>query len=157
VPVFTNDVIAADNCTPNEMLAILQNPEPGALVGPGTNTITITVKDEIGNANQCATSFIVTQSVDHAECQTIQDLSDRINNLDLNGRQKNELLQFLQHPGWGNDKGMYDIRLEYFINKVSQLKSKGSLNGTIADDLIKCAQWMIRRGNDHAGGNSHPQ
>ena len=64
VPVFTDSVVAVDNCTLANSLVITQDPAPGTLVGLGTNTVTITVTDAAGNASQCTTSLIVGQSVD---------------------------------------------------------------------------------------------
>jgi uncharacterized protein DUF4038/collagenase-like protein with putative collagen-binding domain/glucodextranase-like protein/HYR domain-containing protein len=63
VPTLTNAVVAADNSTPARSLDITQDPTPGTLVGLGTNTVTITVTDASGNASQCMSSLIVTQTL----------------------------------------------------------------------------------------------
>ena len=63
VPAFTNAVVATDNSTPASLLAITQDPTPGTLVALGTNMVTITVTDAAGNASQCTTALIVTQTV----------------------------------------------------------------------------------------------
>jgi hypothetical protein len=59
VPNVTSDVEATDNCTPTNLLTITQNPLPGTIVGPGTITITVTVKDANNNSSTCATTFKV--------------------------------------------------------------------------------------------------
>jgi hypothetical protein len=150
VPVFTNAVVATDNCTPASALAITQNPIAGTLAGLGTNTITITVKDAVGNASQCATSFIVTQSVVQAGCQTTQDLIDRVNGLGLNQDQKDELLDILQdtHPRFGDRGRGNDRRLESFVQKVIQFKWTGLLDDATAHELINCAQSVLPRDRD---------
>lgn len=63
VPAFTNAVVATDNSTSASLLDITQDPTPGTLVALGTNMVTITVTDAAGNASQCTTSLIVTQTV----------------------------------------------------------------------------------------------
>jgi hypothetical protein len=152
VPVFTNAVAVADNCTRISMLAITQNPIPGTLAGLGTNTVTITVKDAAGNASHCTTSFTVTQSVTQAGCQTTQDLIDHINGLSLNGRQKDELLDILQdgHPLFGNDGDGNRLRFEFFTWKVIEFKWRGLLDDATAGQLIQCAESIIR--HDHGRG-----
>jgi hypothetical protein len=57
VPNFTADVVASD-C--NGPVVVTQDPPAGALVGPGTYTITLTVKDAAGNTAICPTTFTVT-------------------------------------------------------------------------------------------------
>jgi hypothetical protein len=157
VPVFTNAVVTTDNCTPTSMLAFTQKPTPGTLVGLGTNAVTITVKDAAGNASQCTTSFIVTQPVAQAGCQTIQDLIDRVNGLSLNYRQKDELLDILQdtHRWFGNEGDGNNFRLDEFTWKVIEFKWQGLLDNATASQLIQCAQSIIWRGHgrDRPGWN----
>lgn len=59
VPNVTSDVDATDNCTPTNLLTITQNPVAGTLVGTGTTTITLTVKDANNNSTTCTTGFFV--------------------------------------------------------------------------------------------------
>lgn len=59
VPNVTSDVDASDNCTPTNLLTITQNPTPGTVVGIGTHTITLTVKDANNNSSTCTTTFEV--------------------------------------------------------------------------------------------------
>ncbi len=48
-----------DNCTARAALNIAQSPTPGSLGGPGSPTITVTVKDSTGNDATCAVGFAV--------------------------------------------------------------------------------------------------
>ncbi len=50
VPDYTLNVIASDNC--DDDLEILQNPVPGEIISGTINTITLTVKDDVGNQTQ---------------------------------------------------------------------------------------------------------
>src|SRR5207245_9484562 len=59
VPIFTNAVVATDNCTPATALLITQRPLAGTTVGLGTTNVTICVVDQAGNTNKCYTSFTV--------------------------------------------------------------------------------------------------
>lgn len=59
VPDFTGTVVASDMCSPSSDLVITQSPTNGTIVTTGTNTVTITVTDQAGNATNCTTSFIV--------------------------------------------------------------------------------------------------
>lgn len=59
VPNVTGGVTASDNCTPAGSLTVTQNPAAGTLVGLGTTTITITVKDAANNSATCTTTFTV--------------------------------------------------------------------------------------------------
>jgi hypothetical protein len=60
VPNVTGNVSASDNCTASGALTITQSPAPGTMVGLGPTTITITVKDAVGNTSTCMTTFTVT-------------------------------------------------------------------------------------------------
>jgi uncharacterized repeat protein (TIGR01451 family) len=59
VPNVISGVTASDNCTPPELLTITQSPAAGTTAGPGTTTITVTVRDEAGNIRSCTTTFTV--------------------------------------------------------------------------------------------------
>src|ERR1041384_2194658 len=59
VPNVTSDVEATDNCTPASLLTVTQNPTPGTVVGTGSTTITVTVKDANNNSTTCTTTFMV--------------------------------------------------------------------------------------------------
>jgi hypothetical protein len=59
IPDFTNAVVATDNCTPAIDLVFTQSPTNGTIVTVGTNTVTITVTDQVGNSTNCTTSLIV--------------------------------------------------------------------------------------------------
>jgi uncharacterized repeat protein (TIGR01451 family) len=62
VPNVIGGVTATDNCTDAGSLTITQSPAAGTLVGPGTTTITITVRDLANNAATCATTFTVSDT-----------------------------------------------------------------------------------------------
>lgn len=57
VPNVTGSVVASDNCTPTGSLTITQSPAAGTMVGIGTTTITVTVKDAVNNSATCQTTF----------------------------------------------------------------------------------------------------
>ena len=57
VPNVTSGVEASDNCTPAGFLTVTQNPAPGTIVGTGTTTIIVTVKDANNNSVNCSTTF----------------------------------------------------------------------------------------------------
>lgn len=59
VPSVVGGVVASDNCTDASALTITQSPAAGTLVGAGSNTITITVKDAANNTATCTTTFTV--------------------------------------------------------------------------------------------------
>jgi uncharacterized repeat protein (TIGR01451 family) len=59
VPNVTGGVTATDNCTDAAALIITQSPAAGTLVGKGTTTITVTVRDAANNASTCTTTFTV--------------------------------------------------------------------------------------------------
>jgi hypothetical protein len=59
VPNFTGAVVASDLCTPTSELTITQTPTNGAIAFLGTNTVTITVTNQVGLSTNCTTSFIV--------------------------------------------------------------------------------------------------
>jgi uncharacterized repeat protein (TIGR01451 family) len=59
VPNVTGGIVATDNCTPSNALTVTQSPAAGTLVGVGTTTITVTVKDASNNAATCTTTFTV--------------------------------------------------------------------------------------------------
>lgn len=59
VPDFTTKVQATDNCTASNALLKVQSPSAGTVVGPGTNTVVITVTDASGNSSTCTTTFTV--------------------------------------------------------------------------------------------------
>src|SRR5207244_1677792 len=50
---------ASDNCTAAGSLIKTQSPAAGTLVGLGTTTITVTVKDAANNTSTCTTTFTV--------------------------------------------------------------------------------------------------
>ncbi len=60
VPNFTTGVTATDNCTASNALVITQSPAAGTLVGTGTFTVTISVKDAANNTSTCTATFTVT-------------------------------------------------------------------------------------------------
>lgn len=62
VPNLTAQISVTDNCTPSGALAVTQNPAAGTIVGLGTTTITIAVRDASNNASTCATTFTVNGS-----------------------------------------------------------------------------------------------
>ncbi|HXU39731.1 MAG TPA: HYR domain-containing protein [Blastocatellia bacterium] len=59
VPNVTGGITATDNCTAPVSLTITQSPAAGTLVGAGTTTITISVKDAANNSATCTTTFTV--------------------------------------------------------------------------------------------------
>src|SRR5439155_647270 len=62
VPNVLGGVSMSDNCTPTNAVTLMQRPLAGTLVGPGTNTITVTATDAAGNSATCTTSFVVTDN-----------------------------------------------------------------------------------------------
>jgi hypothetical protein len=52
-------VIARDNCCPTRLLTITQSPPCGTLIGPGLNTVTITVTDCHGNTTVKTVHLVV--------------------------------------------------------------------------------------------------
>jgi hypothetical protein len=86
LPDYIGDVITTDNCDVNP--AVTQSPEAGTLISGATNTVTLTVTDDVGNTaevtfnvtvedntNPEITSTHTDQTVDaNAECEAI--LSD---------------------------------------------------------------------------------
>jgi len=60
IPSVTGSVVASDNCTPTGSLVITQSPTAGTPMGLGVTTITVTVKDAVGNSSTCQTTFTVT-------------------------------------------------------------------------------------------------
>lgn len=62
VPSVTGGVVASDNCTDTASLTVTQSPAAGTLVGVGTTTITITVKDAANNSATCTTTFTVSDT-----------------------------------------------------------------------------------------------
>lgn len=59
VPNISQSATASDNCTPATSLVRSQTPAPGAAVGAGVHTITVTVRDASGNAASCTTTLTV--------------------------------------------------------------------------------------------------
>src|SRR5205823_10978043 len=59
VPDVLGGVSVSDSCTPTNAISLTQSPLAGTLVGPGTNTITVTATDAAGNGATCTTSFAV--------------------------------------------------------------------------------------------------
>ncbi len=59
VPNVIGSVAASDNCTAAGSLTKTQSPTASTLVGIGTTTITVTVKDAAGNPSICTTTFTV--------------------------------------------------------------------------------------------------
>jgi hypothetical protein len=59
VPSFIGEVAANDNCTPTGSLVKSQFPDAGTVVGPGSYTVEITVKDAANNAATCTPTFNV--------------------------------------------------------------------------------------------------
>jgi hypothetical protein len=59
VPNFLAGLVASDNCTPSANLDVTQTPAAETLVGVGSHTITITVKDVSENSTTVTTTFNV--------------------------------------------------------------------------------------------------
>ncbi len=59
VPNVTGGVAATDNCTAAGSLTITQSPSAGTMVGAGTHTITITVRDAATNQASCTATLTV--------------------------------------------------------------------------------------------------
>src|SRR5205814_2931500 len=59
VPSVLGGVAASDSCSGTNGITLSQSPAAGTLVGPGTNTITVTATDEAGNSATCTTTFTV--------------------------------------------------------------------------------------------------
>src|SRR5205814_8096998 len=62
VPDVLGGVSVSDNCSATNSITLTQSPLAGTLVGPGTNTITVTATDAAGNSATCTTSFVVTDN-----------------------------------------------------------------------------------------------
>src|SRR5205823_4141541 len=62
VPNVLGAVTVSDNCTATGSITSSQSPAAGALVGLGTNTVTVTATDAAGNSATCSTSFVVTDT-----------------------------------------------------------------------------------------------
>src|SRR5439155_305350 len=62
VPDVLGGVSVSDSCSPTNAISLTQSPLAGTLVGPGTNTITVTATDAAGNSATCTTSFVVTDN-----------------------------------------------------------------------------------------------
>src|SRR5439155_1172094 len=62
VPNVLGGVSVNDNCSAINSITLTQSPLAGTLVGPGTNTITVTATDAAGNSATCTTSFVVTDN-----------------------------------------------------------------------------------------------
>jgi hypothetical protein len=73
VPDFTAGVVASDCSGPVE---ITQSPLAGTLLGPGTHTITLTVKDANGNTTICTTTFTVTGQSAAIQILTLTENTD---------------------------------------------------------------------------------
>jgi uncharacterized protein YjbI with pentapeptide repeats len=56
LPDLRGGVTAMDNCGP---VALTQSPEPGSLLGGGTHSVTLTVRDDAGNTATCQTPVTV--------------------------------------------------------------------------------------------------
>jgi hypothetical protein len=59
VPNVLSGVVASDNCSSANELALTQNPAAGTLVDRGQHTIVVTVKDASGNSAAASVSFSV--------------------------------------------------------------------------------------------------
>jgi len=59
VPNIAQSLAVSDNCTPADALVKVQSPAAGTLVGLGSTTITVTVKDAAGNAASSSTTLLV--------------------------------------------------------------------------------------------------
>jgi len=57
IPNFVSGITAQDNCS--GPVTITQNPAAGTTVGVGTHTVTITARDQAGNASSQTTTFTV--------------------------------------------------------------------------------------------------
>src|SRR5438477_4106824 len=62
MPNVLRGLSVSDSCTPTNAITLAQSPLAGTLVGPGTNTITVTATDAAGNSATCTTSFVVTDN-----------------------------------------------------------------------------------------------
>src|SRR5207249_6555615 len=62
VPDDLGGASVSDNYSPTNSISLTQSPLAGTLVGPGTNTITVTATDAAGNSATCTTSFVVTDN-----------------------------------------------------------------------------------------------
>lgn len=64
LPDLRWQVITTDNCTPLALLAVVQTPAPGTVLGAGTHPITFTVTDESGNPASCNSTYSVVPRVE---------------------------------------------------------------------------------------------
>jgi len=80
VPDFRSRVLATDNCTASLDLVRTQAPGPGAVVGVGTHSVTVTVTDAAGNSSSCDISLVVADRTPPVfECPAPVRLSPREN------------------------------------------------------------------------------
>jgi probable HAF family extracellular repeat protein len=63
VPNVASSVVATDNCTPADQLAITQSPAAGTPLPPGQSSITVTVTDKAGNS---ASGDVLVSAIDSA-------------------------------------------------------------------------------------------
>jgi hypothetical protein len=59
VPSVLSSIVASDNCTPANLLVVSQSPAAGTVLGHGSYTITVTVKDAAGNSTSRDIPFTV--------------------------------------------------------------------------------------------------
>ncbi len=86
VPNVTSDVEASDNCTPAGFLIVTQNPAAGTLVGTGTTTIIVTVKDANNNSATCSTTFTLFEGTPPtALCKPYTAVLDATGNVSITG------------------------------------------------------------------------
>ncbi|MFY9610378.1 MAG: HYR domain-containing protein [Blastocatellia bacterium] len=84
MPNVTSGVEASDDCTPAGLLTVTQNPLPGTIVGTGTTTIIVTVRDASLNGVTCSTTFTVTEPIPPiAVCKNITVALDATGNASI--------------------------------------------------------------------------
>ncbi|MCF6365306.1 MAG: T9SS type A sorting domain-containing protein [Bacteroidales bacterium] len=76
---YTGDIIATDNCDTD--LTVTQNPIPGTTISGNTNTVTLTVTDDLGNADFVTFNVDVIDVTDPFITSTHNDITT---NADLN-------------------------------------------------------------------------